>query len=122
MNRPNLGFGGDEEDGKATSMTPAVDFKPRPKREDLEDARTASKLSAKEQGFQSREPKTHTPQPSAPMVRDRRKRTGRAQSFTTRVSPDFYDRFYAIVDAQELSVCETFEQAIMALEREFANK
>ena len=122
MNRPNLGFGGDEDNGEATPLTPAVDFKPRPKRDDLEDARTASKLSAKEQGFQSREPTIHAHKQPAPMVRDRRKRTGRAQSFTTRVSPDFYERFYAIVDAQELSVCETFERAILALERELAAK
>jgi hypothetical protein len=121
MTRPNLGFGADndQEQSSATPQTPIVDFAPKARNNDLSSVRESAAKNAAEQGFSSREPQTQSVNAASTATRDRRKKTGRAQNFTTRVSPEFHQRFYAIVDGKELSVCEAFERAVMALEREF---
>lgn len=116
--RRNLGFGTD-----ADTTTPL----PIPSRKSADEIalrKQAAEQAAKASGFPSREPSTPSA-PSAlvtfasPAKPDRRKRTGRDRAFTCRTTPDHYDRFYAMVDANPEwgGVGATFERAVEALEQ-----
>ena len=45
-------------------------------------------------------------------------RTGRTAILTVKITPDAYDRFYALADKKGWLVGETFERAVAALEKE----
>ena len=45
-------------------------------------------------------------------------RTGRTAILTVKITPDAYDRFYALADKKGWLVGETFERAVEALEKE----
>jgi hypothetical protein len=69
---------------------------------------------AEAQGFTSREATKPEPPSRAP----RRYKTGRNQQFNVKVSPETLTRFYAEVERRGLSVAETFEIAVDALEKD----
>ena len=116
--RRTIPFGADHNVGLASAKRSP---------EELALRREAAETSAREQGFISREggpapaPQT-APAPAAASTAptpDRRKRTNRNKAFSTRVTPDHFDRFYAIVDRYDPRpvVGEVFEKAIEALEK-----
>ena len=71
--------------------------------------------------FVSREPPASTPK-AAPTTREpRRHRTGRNAQFNIKARADTIERFYAIADRYGWILCETFERAVAALERNSAN-
>ncbi|MGH7097083.1 MAG: hypothetical protein ACREE4_05405 [Stellaceae bacterium] len=69
--------------------------------------------------FISREPK-EAGTPPVPLLRRGNRRTGRTVTVTLKTTPDHSNRFYAIAEARDWLVGETFEHALQALEEKLA--
>lgn len=69
--------------------------------------------------FVSRQPKDPGT-PPVPLLRRGNRRTGRTVTVTLKTTPEHSNRFYAIAEAQDWLVGETFERALQALEEKLA--
>ncbi|RYF10062.1 MAG: stability/partitioning determinant [Oxalobacteraceae bacterium] len=102
--RQSLGFGDELED-----LDPAAWAKPAAERVKPEEAKKAAEAA----GFRSREPAL-----PAPVVKQRRRRTGRNAQFNLKTTPETIEAFTRIADAQGWGLGEAFEKATALLERE----
>jgi hypothetical protein len=92
-------------------------FKPKPAgasdRPEPQDLRNIAERTK----FVSREGKGAAPL-AVPLLRRGPRRTGRTVTVTLKTTPECSNRFYALAEAQGWLVGETFERALVALERE----
>ena len=119
-NRPNLGFGDDDDDNQISNVSDPLDlssFQPqpilRPDRQKIQEA------AAKAQ-FKSREAMVATAAvttvQSAKMTR--RRRTGRSAQLNLKCRPETIEQFYKVADANGWGLGEAFEKAVELLRNE----
>lgn len=87
----------------------------------LTDVKDQIRGVAERKGFTSREPELQAPPPTPPVlvsaeIPRRRYTTGRNRQLNMKVTEGALRRFYAIADAQQWVLGETFEHAVTALE------
>lgn len=87
---------------------------PQPASLDLE----AIKLASRSAGFRET-PKAAAPEPIASEGRPRRARrkTGRTEQFATRLKAETLEKIYGYADKNEITLAETIERSIAALEQ-----
>jgi hypothetical protein len=100
------------------------EFAPTSQRPDRTGEADRIKSAALQKGFISREGQDVNNPPSiAPQMAPRRRyTTGRNRQLNMKVTDEALKRFYALADAGGWVLGETFEHAVMALERELARE
>lgn len=112
--RADLGFADELENFDPASFSPSPRSAP-PQRP----AATVTRQVAEATGFQSREAKTSGAGQGAPLVRERRRRTGRNMQFNIKAKPETIEAFCAVADAQGWGLGETLEYAVELLQQEY---
>lgn len=120
-NRPNLGFGDDDDDDliSAASTIDPLDlsgFRPQPVLRP--DKQKIQEAAAKAQ-FKSREamaPAATVPN-AQPVKMTRRRRTGRFAQLNIKCRPETIEQFYKVADSNGWGLGEAFEKAVELLKQ-----
>lgn len=111
--RADLGFADTLDD-----FDPA-DWLPQTVRANDAPPKAETKKAAAAAGFRSREPQPIIEEPAQRTDAPRRRRTGRNAQINLKARPETIAAFCAIADRQGWGLCETLEEAVSLLEREY---
>lgn len=123
INRPNLGFGDNDENQISNASDPLdlSSFQPQPVLRP--DKQKIQEAAAKAQ-FKSREAlvPAATVSTAQSAKTTRRRRTGRSAQLNIKCRPETIEQFYNVADANGWGLGEAFEQAVMLLQNQTKGK